>query len=1197
MRFKSIEMTGFKAFSDRTKITFQSGITAIVGPNGCGKSNISDAIRWVLGEQSAKQVRGERMEDVIFNGTRSRSPMGMAEVTLVVTDLDVGVPSDFAAFDEIQITRRYYRSGESEYLINRIPCRLMDIREIFMDTGLGAKAYTILGQGNISAILDAKPTERRFLFEEAAGISKYKARKEEALRKLKRTQDNLSRVRDIIAEVTRQRNSLNRQAKKAERYKTYKDEIQEIDLHLSSLDFHSLRREWDALEQQYQDSRKREAELLSLTSAKETLIEDLELEVLDREKSLSELQGEKHRLESEISKQENRVEILSAEISHLETLTQGSNREILRLQVEVDKSRAAADLLVQEHRTVSAKIDAGEGILAEKEARLSALLETQRREEEALEAGKERLAEMMRHIGIQKNRIENMVMEKESLLELHSGYDSSHSEFAAALSQTQTELSEKSASLSRLKEAIGRARSDQQEIESALEQKQEALSDTLERMSRLREQIGQEDSRLTTLLELQENLDGYDEGIRSLIHRSRSSEATGPLPEFHSLVADIFETDQRYETAIESAISSRYQSLILNRPEDALGAVQFLKENEIGRGSFIPLQPRTQNRTPFAAKEGAGVVGEALRLVRFAPRFEGVAEYLLGDIVVMESLEQAMALYRSNGFRRTLVTLNGEILDAAGAIEGGARKRNTSGFIRRKREIRELKISLEALRDALSKIEDVRGDLTHEITRIKGQLQESASGLQTLDAERTDLEKIMASLDGEVAHITRQMDGLSHEDSHRSTAIHAIEESLAACRHELQELEADHEDKTGLVSALTGKILSLRGQINEERASITEERVQIAAIREKSASLESHIEKNQANMKNLSDLIEARTREIGSAAERMAQAEEQKKQTEAAIQSLIGQKEGIYRNIVEEQDGFETKRRELQEEQKGFKEVRHETERLNRLVNDLGVRRTELSIKTDHLETRIQEKYHVSIQEVFQAYRDREIDRPAAEEDLQELNRKIEQMGPVNIMAIEEYNALQERFEFLTTQEADLQESVESLMAAIRKINRTSRQRFQEAFDAINEKFKVVFKELFEGGHAELRLEGGEDILEVGVEIIAQPPGKKLQHLSLLSGGESALTAVALIFSGFLVKPSPFCLLDEVDAPLDDVNVERYNGMVNRLTRDTQFIVITHNKRSMEHAGALYGITMQEPGISKMVSVQFNDGHEAKISA
>ncbi len=1197
MRFKSIEVTGFKSFSDKTKVIFQPGITAIVGPNGCGKSNISDAIRWVLGEQSAKQIRGERMEDVIFNGTRSRAPMGMAEVTLLVTDLNAGTSSDFAAFDEIQITRRYYRSGESEYLINRIPCRLTDIRELFMDTGMGAKAYSIIGQGNIASILNAKPQERRFLFEEAAGITKYKSRKDEALRKLERTRDNLSRVRDIIAEVTRQRNSLNRQAKKAERYNTYKNEIQEIDLHLSSIEFNSQSNDWKNMEQKYHDSKSREAEHLSHSAAKETRIEDLELEVLDREKSLTELQEETHRIESKISREENRVEILTTEISHLDNLSEGSQREILRLEEDISKSRLSTNRLEEEFGSISQGIGEKEEVLEEKEKDFSSLVADQRQEDAELENEKGRLADLMRQIGVQKNRIENMVRERDTLLELHNGYDTTHAELMGLFSETKGLLSEKLEKLSSFKASIEQERSKQESVLSSLEHKQEALSTAQEGISRLREQIGQESSRLSTLVELQERLEGYDEGVRSLIQRAAENPESGSLPAFHTLVADIFETESKFEAAIEAAVSNRYQSLVVKSPEDSIQAVEYLKNHEIGRGSFIPIQPKNRTLEPFRHREGSGVVGEALNLVKFDPQFSGVADYLLGDIVVMENLEQAVRLYQSNGFRRTLVTLNGEVLDPSGVLEGGVRKKNTRGFIGRKREIRELNISLSLLKGHLTEAEAEREVLVRDISGIKEHLSETTSTLQRLDTDRVELEKESASGSREIDHLRQQIDGLSYENQNRSSEISSIEESLAACRHQLSQLEEEQETRNNTISSLVERVLALDEKIEEARRAITEERIHIASLKEKKSSLFSHIEKNRKNMENQKELVQARTREIEEATHRIQQAEDNKRDAESTIHSLINLKDEVRHRAAEVQETFDAKRAELREEQKGLKELRREMEELSRRLNEIEVRRTELSIKMEHLTARVHEKYQLSIQEVLPAYQDREIDSEEAKQRLDELNRKIDQMGPVNIMAIEEYNALQERFEFLTHQEADLQESVESLMTAIRKINRTSRQRFQEAFNAINEKFKTVFMELFKGGQAELKLEEGTDILEAGVEIIAQPPGKKLQHLSLLSGGEKALTAVALIFSGFLVKPSPFCLLDEVDAPLDDANVERYNTMLKRLTQDTQFIVITHNKSSMEHADALYGITMQEPGISKMVSVKFNDRHQAKLSA
>jgi chromosome segregation protein len=1197
MRFKSIEINGFKSFAERTKVYFQPGITAIVGPNGCGKSNVSDAIRWVLGEQSAKQIRGERMEDVIFSGTKSRAPMGMAEVTLVVTDLNAGLASEFAAFEEIQITRRFYRSGESEYLINRIPCRLSDIRELFMDTGLGPKAYSIIGQDNISAILNAKPKERRFLFEEAAGISKYKARKDEALRKLERTRENLSRVRDIIAEVTRQKNSLNRQAKKAERYKQYKSEIQTVDVHLCSIDFRSLNQDWETLEEKYEGCRKKETELLTQTTAKESRIEDLELEVLDREKELDALHDEIRGLESKIAKEENRIEILQGEVSHLNTLSEGSTSEIKRLEEEIASTEGSTVRIQGEYDAIAATNDEREQGLELKEETLREKLASQADLERQLDWEKSRLGDLMRQIGIQKNRLENMDRERDSLLELNDGFDINRTEMLERLSQTRQQLSEKSDSLEKTKSMVEQKRSSLVSLRLSLEEKQETFSSMMEQFSTLRERIGHERSRLATLVELQDNLEGYDEGVRSLVEQTKSGLGSGSLPKIYSVVADIFETDPRYEVAIESAINRQYQSLVVNSPEDSINAIEHLKRHESGRGSFIPLNPKTAGRTPFVLREDTGAIGEAVNLVRFDRRFQGVADYLLGDVVIMESLEKALALYRSNGFRRTLVTLNGEVLDPSGTVEGGTWKKNTSGFIRRKREIRELKISIQILERELSTIEEGRDRLNREISQLKEELNEKSVRLESQESLRVDLEKEAAFLNREEEHLQQGIETLEIEHHNRSSEIVVLESSLAACRNESGDLEDEVNTKEQTLSALMDQISALREKVEEKRRAITEERIQMASIREKCTSLLSHIDNNRRTVGNLRDLISARYREVEDAKAGIARFEEEKKETVQRIDALISEKEAAQRRLAQEQNEFETKRILLHEEKAAFKQLRREIDELNRLVNDLEVRRTELSIKIDHLLSRVQEKYSLSLKEVVGNYIEKEIDVAAAQERLAELKQKIERMGPVNIMAIEEYNALEERFQFLTTQETDLQEAVDSLMATIRKINRTSRKRFQEAFQAINEKFRTVFSDLFQGGQAELKLEDGADILEAGVEIVAQPPGKKLQHLSLLSGGEKALTAVALIFAGFLVKPSPFCLLDEVDAPLDDANVERYNQVLAPMTKDTQYIVITHNKTTMEHSDALYGITMQEPGISKMVSVKFNDGHEAQLSA
>ncbi len=1197
MRFKSLEVTGFKSFADKTKIYFQPGITSIVGPNGCGKSNISDAIRWVLGEQSAKQIRGERMEDVIFNGTGSRAPMGMAEVTLVITDIDPGISPDFGAFEEIQITRRYYRSGESEYLINRIPCRLSDIRELFMDTGLGAKAYSIIGQESISSILNAKPRERRFLFEEAAGISKYKSRKEEALRKLSRTRENLSRVRDIIAEVARQRNSLDRQAKKAERYKNYKKEIQELDLFLSALEYADLKGKGAGLEQEYQTRKTREAEILSHISSKETRIEDLELQVLDLEKDLRALQDGIRGIETDISRRENRVEILKENISHFRSISEGSNREIQRLEEGIQTTRTATENLQKELQRVSQTMEESEEQLREREEEHDALSKVQEECEQNAEEKRSLLTDLMRRVAIQKNRIENHLRERETLLNLHKDSKTMRADLEVRLTRKEEQQRSHAGKLRTLLTAVETKRAEQARILQTLEEREAELASVLEQLSRIREQAGQGSSRLSTLVELQESMEGYDKGVRSLLQTSRNPDHGDGLPVFHSLVAEIFETDPRFEVAIESALNSQYQSLVVDSPEEALRAVDHLRENRIGRGCFIPLAPRNTERTPFVRAKETGVVGEALDLVRYDARFRGVAEHLLGDVVVMENLEQAVALFRRNGFQRTLVTLHGEILHPSGTVEGGLLHKTSSGFIRRKREIRELRISLQALQERLRQSGSIRDRLSQEITNIKKKLRETSSELQALDSERVQLEKEETSLAAEAAHLRQKMEGLSQDYEARSSKLLAVGQDLTAMQNDLSVMEREQMEQQSSVSRAMEKINSLRRNLVEKRKEITEERVRIASLQEKSASIRSHIEKNQSALQNIRNLIESRKRESEDAKIQLDQTHEEKESTEALILTLIERKEERSLLFAQKQDTFETLRSERDAEQKEFRALRYELDQLRQVLNEVEVRKTELSIKMDHLQSRIREKYQQTIEECYTGYLEQSIDPATGRNRLEELKRKIDQMGPVNITAIEEYNALQERFEFLTAQEADLQESVDILMSTIRKINRTSKQRFLNAFDAINRQFQKVFQELFQGGHAELRLEEGEDVLDAGVEIIAQPPGKKTQHLSLLSGGEKALAAIALIFAGFLVKPTPFCLLDEADAPLDDANVERYNELIKLLTRDTQFIVITHNKSTMEASDALYGITMQEPGISKMVSVRFNDGHEAQMSA
>ena len=798
---------------------------------------------------------------------------------------------------------------------------------------------------------------------------------------------------------------------------------------------------------------------------------------------------------------------------------------------------------------------------------------------------------------VQANRIQTLARDKQLLEERQEGYGPERAALEAELGRIQELLERKTEQARALERELEEERGRAADLAREGEAREAELSRTIQEVATLRERLGRESARLATLTELQEKLDGYDEGVRALVASARGRQGDGRLPALHALAAEIFETDPGYETAIEAALNGRSQAVVVDGPEEACRGVAYLKEADAGRGTFLPLAPRKRGDAVLPPPGSSGVVAPALDLVRYDPRYAEVARALLGHVVVVEDLEAAVALFRSNGHACTMVTLAGEVLDPAGVVEGGSVRSNTSGFIRRRREIREITLSLEVLRRDLARAEQERSRALDQASAVKERIREVQESLRGRAERRAGVDKEAAALAAEAAHLRRGLENLAREHQERTRRILALEEELASARHDHQTLERERAEAQDVVRVQAQRLAELRERLERERGDLTGVQVDLAALHEKQGSVAHLLENQEQRAADLEGLAEGRSREVREVAARIERTRADKAETEARIQERIRRKDELTRTLAEARDEFETRREALQAEQADFKDLHRRREELERRLHEIEVRRTEVGIKIEHLRDRARERYQVDLAALVPEYRDREIDADAARQRLDELHASLEKMGPVNLTAIQEYQELTERFDFLTTQEADLQESVETLLATIRKINRTSRQRFQEAFEAVNAKFREVFVELFQGGHAELRLEEGEEILEAGVEIIAQPPGKKLQNLSLLSGGEKALAAVALIFAGFLVKPSPFCLLDEVDAPLDEANVERYNALLRRLAEQTQFIVITHNKKSMEHADALYGITMQEPGISKMVSVRLHDAVPHKASA
>jgi chromosome segregation protein len=1185
MKIKKIELLGFKSFSDKIAIDFPHGVTAVVGPNGCGKSNVVDAIRWALGEQSPKQLRGKAMEDVIFNGSETKKPQGLAEVILTFSNENGHALPAYIDFSEISVGRRLFRSGESEYFINKVPCRLKDVTDLFLGTGVGHRAYSIVEQGKMDFVLNAKPEERRILIEEAAGITKYKDRKAAALRKMEATQQNLLRLSDVIGEIKRQMNSLNRQAKKAERYKAYREELRSLELGQAAQTCRSLESERSGLQTSLQELQDLELQATAEIREVEAAMEQIKVNLLDLERDLTLHQERFAENEGTIKNRETEIEFASRDRETLQ-------KQVLRAEEEIGKwtqQQETADQEVRSFETEAAdlhqRITADAELLTGKEKILQEKKALHAIAEQALADEKNDLVDLLTQIARLKNSLVDAHRRTEELAHRQQ-------RLAREKEEAQEKGEEIHARLTNQARQLDGRRQSRLQIEAEWEQKtlhlkelHVALAHLEEKLTRCREKLNQESSRLESLLELQRNFEGYQAGVRSILLKRQTQGVT--QNGIYGLVEDFIETDPQYEAVVESVLGERLQHFIVQNHEESLKAIDYLKSQRSGRSSFIPLQLKPHPALGGSTPPAEGVI-PLLEVVKVKEDFAHLALYLFGDVWVVPDLRQAIDLWNRNSIWKTLVTLDGEVLHPSGVVTGGSKEQIGSGTFHRKREIRDLTQSTAEFREQLHSLESTKEKLLAEVKTLEGAIEGLIRTLHLEDLQIVAEEKEIDQYQMEENRWRQKIEALQFEESQ-------LAEDLMVIQNEAREGEANLQaaelTKTGKEQALRhqGEDLHLlKTDIETLMGEVTEAKVRLGSLQEKRQSLVQNLERSRRiTLETTSQLVQRR-QEVQENLEMIKSAEEKQKTAEMEIQRLLLQHQELLTQVEAKKEALLSAREKLAQVEGKGKERRQALNQLHEQKNSLTMKSMELDLNRKHLLSSMEEKYRIPMENLLSRDDSQDYFAPEIEARLGELKGLIEGMGEVNLLAIQEYEEAKTRLEFLTSQEADLVQSLESLNQAIKKINRTSRKRFAETYEAVNSKFKEVFSTLFNGGRAELILLDESNLLETGVDIVAQPPGKRLQNITLLSGGEKALTAVALIISLYLINPSPFCLMDEVDAPLDDANVGRFNRLVKELAAKYQIILVTHNKSTMELADTLYGVTMEEPGVSRIVSVHLN---------
>lgn len=1183
MKLKALEAVGFKSFVDRLHLSFPGGITTIVGPNGCGKSNFVDAVLWAIGERSAKHLRGRSMEDVIFNGTDGRKPLGMAEVNLTFSNEDGLAAEGYGQYTEITVTRRLYRSGESEYLINKVPCRLRDITDLFLDTGIGVNGYSIVEQGRVEYLIHANPQDRRFLIEEAAGIAKYKERKRLALMKMEATQQNLLRIQDIIAEVKRQIVTLERQVKRAEEYKAVRKEVKEIELRFALQEYGELSEKGEAVRGYLKALRDREAEISGQNVQKEVLVEAKRLKGMEEEEKFRNLQQEIFELGRKIQKTESDIEFFKREEGRLQKEEKEGVEEVRGTLSTWRETRRERKRMEQVRGKLEEECRENEAILKELEIVFGDFRATHQELLDELETEKGTLIDTLTRLTSLQNRLTHLEERKEDLWKRIRSHDEESEDVSGRIQQLDGAISEKMKEREHLASLHSTYQEEKVRWEAEVEKLREDLGLKQTSRSALEETLRQDRSRYQSLKELQENYEGYEKGVRSLLLRKREEQERwkGIL----GAVADILEPDPKYEIPLESVLGQRLQYLIVEEEKEGATAMAFLKRESLGRGSFIP-------------KKVQGVLGEdrisqdqgkpvpLSRFVKVKEEFRPIAEFLIGDIGVVESWEEALHWMKNGGRFGILVTLDGDILERSGVISGGSREGGL-GLLERRREIRDLEQSVQALEEDCRNAYEEERRLQKEIRERELQLELRRKEIQEKEIEILHRERDLEGLRKEISQFHQKREVIQMEQRQLEEEAQDLENDKKEVCAQMNTEEAAKKEREAQVQLGKKKVEEVREGGEELGGRITEKKILLASIEEKQKGLESQIQNLREMQGSLRDQILKKIKGIKDCRVEALSLREQIQHRETELENDLNQHHHQEEMLSTQKDKVECVLNEWKEMEASSKYLRRELEEVRQKIHEEEILASEVQLKLSHLQESMKERYGATLSAPVGSP-PMELPKEEMSVRLAELKKSLEGFGEVNLMAIEEYQELKQRHDFLSEQQGDLVQALDTLKKAIFRINRTTTKRFLETFHLVNEKFKVVFARLFKGGQASLVMLDEQDPATTGIDIIAQPPGKKLQNIDLLSGGEKALVATALLFGLFMIKPTPFCLLDEVDAPLDDANINRFIEVIKEFSKTSQFILISHNKKTMETANTLYGITMETPGVSKVVSVRLN---------
>ena len=1180
MFLKRLELQGFKSFADKTVLEFMPGITAVIGPNGSGKSNISDSIRWVLGEQSMKSLRGNKSEDIIFAGTQNRKSLGFAEASIVIDNSDGKLPIEFA---EVVVTRRIFRNGDSGYFINKTPCRLKDVLELFMDTGIGKDGYSIIGQGKIDEILSNKSEDRRNIFEEAAGIVKYRARKTESEKKLEQTKLNLLRINDILSEIEANIEPLKKQSDKAKKFLELRDELKSIEIGLFLYNIDNYKEQLKKLAEDIDIILSEQKEEESRLSVIQNLKENLKLELEEVITKIEETQNLGFESEKKIEQINSEINVAETKITNNIQNRETYLKEIEELNKRNTEIKEEKDNRISKKDNLLANREKFAKELEEKEKTLNEISSKFSDEEKKIEEKKKQVE--------QNTEVKYENREKINTIEINNDNLSKRGKTVQnEITDTISKLDEKRMIKSELLKTFNEKEAKRNECEKRLNEiktkKDEANTKILNyenKINDLSTELRVKDSKQKFLSEMEKEKEGYSRAVKALLLECEKDSKLNKGVK--GVLANLITVPTEYQTAIETVLGQTLQNIVTETEEDAKKLIEYLRKNNLGRASFLPIASVKGKKVDRLIKNNLqGVIGIASDLVKADKKYEGIVLNLLGRTVVVENIDTAIILARQNSYGFRIVTLKGDIINPSGAISGGSIAQKTSSIIGRTSQIKELEKEIEKLKQEIEKVSKEKEEYEESIEDLLEEITSIEQSSQEIQIEYATEKQRIESLEESILNLETRLESLKTESKQIEQTILENEKQKSTIKEKTMELEKEIEAISGEIQAFAEKDKENQKYIDDLNFEITNLKISLSSFDESSNSMQEILERIETE-------LQANTSKIESKQEQSKQVLEENEKLKKTIENLKQSIEQIKHEVSLSSEIVEKLKQEKIEKNNSITKTETEIEEKYRIIeeiknqaNKLEVKKSKIDVELEQIINKMWEDYEITPNTAGEYKKPNDIAETT--KNVKNLREKIKELGSINIDSIEEYKQTKERYDYMCEQRLDLENSSNKLKKVIQDMTKIMKEQFEAQFKTINKNFGEVFKELFGGGKAELRLTDEEDILNCGIEIEVQPPGKKLQNMSLLSGGERAFTAIALLFAILKINPAPFCVLDEIEAALDDVNVYRFADYLKKFTQDTQFLVITHRKGTMEASDTVYGITMEESGISKLLSMK-----------